>query len=102
LEQVILFLNQKEICRSKFLVNYFNQTSENCGICDICKETNQSKINEQDLEKMVLNLLIEAKEISEIYSILNLDENIIKQMLQKLIQSEHILEINGKLIIRKN
>jgi ATP-dependent DNA helicase RecQ len=102
LEQVILFLNQKEICRSKFLVNYFNQTSENCGICDICKETNQSKINEQDLEKMVLNLLIEAKEISEIYSILNLDENIIKQMLQKLIQSEQILEINGKLIIRKN
>jgi len=102
LEQVILFLNQKEICRSKFLVNYFNQTTENCGICDICKETNQSKINEQDLEKMVLNLLIEAKEISEIYSILNLDENIIKQMLQKLIQSEQILEINGKLIIRKN
>jgi ATP-dependent DNA helicase RecQ len=99
LEQVILFLEQTEICRSKFLVNYFNQSSENCGSCDICIKNNQIKLTEIELENKILTFLNEEKELTEIYSNINFDEKIINQVLQKLIQSEKIIEINGKLIV---
>ena len=99
LEQVILFLEQSEICRSKFLVNYFNQSSENCGACDICIKNNQIKLTEIELENKILTFLNEEKELTEIYSNINFDEKIINQVLQKLIQSEKIIEINGKLIV---
>ena len=99
LEQVILFLEQTEICRSKFLVNYFNQSSENCGACDICIKNNQIKLTEIELENKILTFLNEEKELTEIYSNINFDEKIINQVLQKLIQSEKIIEINGKLIV---
>ena len=38
LNAVISFIKQKEICRNKWLLNYFDEKiSQNCGLCDVCR-----------------------------------------------------------------
>ncbi|NKI32059.1 RecQ family ATP-dependent DNA helicase [Croceivirga thetidis] len=55
---VIRYIDNLKKCRSKFLLNYFDETqAENCGICDICKKNNSSSFNRDDIKFELLNEL---------------------------------------------
>jgi ATP-dependent DNA helicase RecQ len=41
-------------CRSAYLLNYFGEESDRCGICDVCR-----KRNELDLSKYEFDLILE-------------------------------------------
>ncbi|MDB0011560.1 RecQ family ATP-dependent DNA helicase [Crocinitomicaceae bacterium] len=89
--KVIDFLEKENTCRQKFLLNYFNQVSDNCGICDVCQkdETND------DLSDNVLLLLKQELTLIQIFSNFNESEIKIKEILQELIISEKVYENNG-------
>lgn len=59
------FLHNKITCRSRFIGNYFGDTSlEDCGICDNCLKRKSAGISEEDFIKIkehIFNLLNDGK-----------------------------------------
>jgi len=91
---VIDFLQKKDLCRQKKLLNYFDQKSEDCGVCDICI-SKKEKYDFYSLEENLLNVLKSANSLEEIFSKINKPESDIKELLQKLIIQEKITEHQG-------
>ncbi|CAM1373675.1 RecQ family ATP-dependent DNA helicase [Tenacibaculum xiamenense] len=60
--QVLDFMKNKDICRAVLLVDYFNESIEDCGICDICLEKKKSK-NNTSIDKAIIKLLSNSKEL---------------------------------------
>ena len=61
LEKMIEYADSDTHCRSVFLLNYFGEESDRCGICDVCRER-----NELDLSKYEFDLILdEIKTILE-------------------------------------
>lgn len=86
--ELLAFINNNNVCRSKQLLNYFNENvTDNCGICDVCI-TNKPLIS----TSTILNLLKEHKELSskEICTLLNEKEANILIFLRDLLSEEKI------------
>ena len=54
LHKMIEYADSDSHCRSVYLLNYFGEESDRCGICDICRER-----NELDLSKYEFDLILE-------------------------------------------
>jgi ATP-dependent DNA helicase RecQ len=54
LEKMIEYADSDTHCRSVFLLNYFGEESDRCGICDVCRER-----NELDLSKYEFDLILD-------------------------------------------
>jgi ATP-dependent DNA helicase RecQ len=54
LNRMIEYADSDNHCRSKFLLDYFGEESDRCGICDVCRER-----NELDLSKYEFDLILE-------------------------------------------
>jgi len=54
LERMIEYADSDSHCRSVYLLNYFGEESDRCGICDICRER-----NELDLSKYEFDIILE-------------------------------------------
>jgi ATP-dependent DNA helicase RecQ len=76
-------------CRSQILLNYFGQQSELCGKCDACQRIRFKEI-EPSLDNSLLSLLEEPKTIDQISSTLNINEDLLKPHLKKLVLEEKI------------
>ncbi|MDI3521412.1 MAG: ATP-dependent helicase RecQ, partial [Anaerophaga sp.] len=56
-EAVIDYASSTNICRSRFLLNYFGQTkSDNCGICDICISRKKTGLDDTTFKKIELTV----------------------------------------------
>jgi ATP-dependent DNA helicase RecQ len=63
--QMIAFLQQKDVCRERFLLKYFGEKeNEDCNHCDIC--LSRSKPRETDIKKQILDLLEKKPSVHEI------------------------------------
>ena len=51
---MIEYADSESHCRSVYLLNYFGEESDRCGICDVCRER-----NELDLSKYEFDLILE-------------------------------------------
>ena len=51
---MIEYADSDNHCRSLFLLDYFGEESDRCGICDVCRER-----NELDLSKYEFDLILE-------------------------------------------
>src|SRR5664279_1628888 len=72
LNQMIGYADSDGHCRSVYLLNYFGEESDRCGICDVCRER-----NELDLSKYEFDIILE--EIKSILSEKNPDaEELVK------------------------
>jgi ATP-dependent DNA helicase RecQ len=72
LNKMIEYADSDSHCRSVFLLDYFGEESDRCGICDVCRER-----NELDLSKYEFDIILE--EIKSILSEKNPDaEEIVK------------------------
>lgn len=76
LNKMIEYADSDDHCRSVYLLNYFGEESDRCGICDVCRER-----NELDLSSYEFDLIVE-----EIKGILN-ENNPDAEELVKLIDS---------------
>ncbi len=78
IESVISYSKESCKCRSGCLVEYFGQKEwKNCGICDICigkKKKREAEGYEQQLERKIVELLIEAPRSLDDLSMLINDE----------------------------
>jgi ATP-dependent DNA helicase RecQ len=54
LEKMIGYADSDSRCRSVYLLDYFGEESDRCGICDVCRER-----NELDLSKYEFDLILE-------------------------------------------
>ena len=54
LDKMIEYAASDGHCRSVYLLNYFGEESDRCGICDVCRER-----NELDLSKYEFDLILE-------------------------------------------
>jgi len=52
--KMIEYAESENRCRSAFLLDYFGEESDRCGICDVCRER-----NELDLSKYEFDLILE-------------------------------------------
>jgi len=74
LNSMIDFADSDNHCRSVFLLNYFGEESDRCGICDVCRER-----NELDLSKYEFDVILE--EIKTILEVKNPDpEELVKMI----------------------
>jgi ATP-dependent DNA helicase RecQ len=72
LNKMIEYADSDGHCRSVFLLDYFGEESDRCGICDVCRER-----NELDLSKYEFDIILE--EIKSILSEKNPDaEELVK------------------------
>lgn len=99
LKQMLTYINQKEGCRSKFLLNYFGENQhKDCGICDFCLNRNQNKQTTRalDLKPKLLNILKEGEKTSRnLLQLFPEREYEVLMVLQELIEDD-ILTINHK------
>lgn len=97
LNSVIEYVNDTSNCKSKLILNYFDeQTNENCGICSYCISENYKEVGSEDLRHQILNLLkIKALNSREIQTNTNKSSDAIIFALQSLLES-------GKIIITPN
>ena len=72
LNKMIEYADSEGHCRSVYLLDYFGEESDRCGICDVCRER-----NELDLSKYEFDVILE--EIKTILGVKNPDaEELIK------------------------
>ncbi|MGC1392292.1 MAG: ATP-dependent DNA helicase RecQ [Bacteroidales bacterium] len=74
LKKMIEYADSDSHCRSVYLLDYFGEESDRCGICDVCRER-----NELELSKYEFDIILE--EIKSILSEKNPDaEELVKQI----------------------
>jgi ATP-dependent DNA helicase RecQ len=97
LNSVIEYVNDVSNCKSKLILNYFDeQSNENCGICSYCISENYKDIGSEDLRNQILTLLkIKALNSREIQIHINKSSDAIIFALQNLLE-------NGEIIILPN
>jgi len=60
IKSVITFVENNDDCKSKQLLNYFGESSKDCGICSVCIKKNKRKHTKQilnDMEQFVVQKL---------------------------------------------
>ncbi len=100
IENLILFLENNKVCRSKQLLSYFNEIkTQECGICDVCisNKNNYKKIDSKEVSTKIINLLKQKIELSskEIVSLLNFPESDVIFSLQILLE-KNILAVTSQ------
>jgi ATP-dependent DNA helicase RecQ len=93
LNKMIEYADSDNHCRSVYLLNYFGEESDRCGICDVCRER-----NELDLSSYEFDLILE-----EIKGILQ-ENNPDAEELVKLIEypAEKVIKVIRWLLDHKN
>ena len=92
---VIQYAKNNSVCRSRYLLNYFDEKLiANCGICDVCNQSDDKKtrIDERELSFKILELFLDREQLStkEIIHELNLDAAIVLRVLQLLLDTNKI------------
>lgn len=62
LEAIIEYAQQRSLCRSKYLIDYFSQPSKDeCGVCDICLERKNNSTSHRDADNEIKEKILELK-----------------------------------------
>ncbi len=97
IQSVVNYIENNSICRSKILLNYFGeQTTENCGHCNVCRARKSSTPNSSDLNEKIMQILKEHGKLStkELSEKLRLKERKLMKSLRMLVD-EGVLTINS-------
>ena len=105
---MIKYCLNSEVCRSKQLISYFGQESEDCGECDVCRSKKERVGNYYDFDKIfdeVYNILKQnALTLEEILSYLGeFKSDFAKNVIMKMVNDGVIfLQDDGKLYLNDN
>ena len=106
IESVISYSKESNKCRSGSLVEYFGQTEwKNCGICDICigkKKQREAEGYEQQIERKLVELLIESPRTLDDLSLLINDETKCYLDILRDMADRGGIEVKGDTIILTN
>lgn len=62
---LLSYAYETNICRSKYLISYFEQDVKNCGVCDVCLDESNKTLREKDYNRIV-ELIKPALEINRL------------------------------------
>lgn len=58
IDSVINYVSTINICRSRILLSYFNESNfEDCGFCDVCVEKNKNQLSTQEIKYQITKIL---------------------------------------------
>jgi len=104
LKSVLYYIQEKETCKSKLLLRYFGETkTEDCKICSVCLQKNNSSKQPKSVEYLIITLLqnedCDSRKIQKTLQ-LSKDETIFA--LQNLLENKTIfLKPNNTYSIKK-
>ena len=93
IENILTYINNTKVCRSKQLLHYFGEKVEtNCGKCDICKAKIplDADITAFVSDEIVRLLKTESKSSRELIKALDFEENTILISIRELLESGKI------------
>ena len=94
---MISYVTQKERCRNKILLAYFDEKSTDCGICDYCIQKNSAQdLALNELSHAILSLLVAQNYTSrQLVSTLEKPKELVLNCIQFLLKEGRI-EINSQ------
>ncbi|MDA9368709.1 RecQ family ATP-dependent DNA helicase [Flavobacteriaceae bacterium] len=94
---MIAYVTQKERCRNKILLAYFDEKSTDCGICDYCIQKNSAQdLALNELSHAILSLLVAQNYTSrQLVSTLEKPKELVLNCIQFLLKEGRI-EINSQ------
>jgi len=104
---IVDYATTGHICRSRQLLNYFDETSsDNCGICDVCIERKKRGIADEefDMIRQEVETLLKKGPVSydELYSVLQLKKEDVEKVIRWLEDYSIVGEDeNGLLVLRE-
>jgi superfamily II DNA helicase RecQ len=92
---------QANTCRTVEVLNYFGQSSENCGICDVCRSNllNESHPSYSMVHEL-LKFLDEPRTESECIQSLSITKDNLRKLLKSLHLEEKISYANGRFQVK--
>jgi ATP-dependent DNA helicase RecQ len=96
LNRMIEYADSDNHCRSKFLLDYFGEASDRCGICDVCRER-----NELDLSKYEFDLILDeiksilgekSPDAEELVRMIDYSEDKVIKVIRWLLDHDNILK----------
>lgn len=98
-ESVLQYINDKKVCKSKLIVEYFGEkTEKDCGICSYCISKKRKPSNNSSFAEKILALLkIQDLNSREIQKLTKISEDDIIFALQNLLENNAIsIQKNNK------
>ena len=110
IEGITNYVEKADICRSRLLLTYFGEnTSENCGQCDVCLSKSRNKLKDNLFKKIdtAIKELISEKsyEVEELVDLLSSQfnsEEIIKTVRFQLDQQIYTINRNHLFLLKKD
>ena len=107
IQAMIDYATRDDLCRSRMLLAYFGETSEeNCLACDVCLKKNSAGISQglaENVERRITTLLREQKEVP-VHDIdfPGISRETVGQVLHQMVQEEKLLLDDGMISLSPN
>lgn len=107
IQAMIGYATRDDLCRSRMLLAYFGETSEeNCQACDVCLKKNSAGISQglaENVERRITALLREQKEVP-VHDIdfPGISRETVGQVLHQMVQEEKLLLDDGMISLSPN
>jgi ATP-dependent DNA helicase RecQ len=96
--EVLDYLNNEEYCRSRFLLEYFgDSTGSNCGRCDICREQKSTRKTDTSIQEKIKEVLSDGNSHAvQDLMFPSYNRDAIIQVLQEMCDAEIICLVEGR------
>src|SRR5512133_2357250 len=95
LNKMIEYADSDSHCRSVFLLNYFGEEPDRCGICDVCRERNELDLSKYEfdliLEEIKIVLEKDAPDAEELVKLIDYPEERVIKVIRWLLDHNKIL-----------
>jgi ATP-dependent DNA helicase RecQ len=106
LEKMIAYAESDSHCRSVYLLAYFGEESDRCGICDVCRKRNELDLSKYEFDLIleeIKNLLTEkSPDADELVKLLDYPEDKVIKVIRWLLDHNKLLQDNNHRLVWKS
>ena len=96
LNRMIEYADSDGHCRSVYLLNYFGEESDRCGICDVCRERNELDLSKYEfdliLEEIKTVLIEKNPDAEELVKLIDYPEDRVIKVIRWLLDHNNIIQ----------